>query len=188
MRKLLVRTGALMLSAVIGFGAVTAGAMFSTSASETPTKVEYVFTGDEAGIAGFAKAAEIKFAKLDSDAQKMAELKDRLISTLKGKIENVVVNSPENSVCSVANISFPGVKSEVLLHVLESNGIYVSTGSACNSKKNKFSYVLSEMKLRADVIDSAIRFSLSAFNTQDEIDYVCKVLEREIPLLRKIMR
>ena len=145
-------------------------------------------TENLAGIAGFAKAAEIKFANLDSDAQKMAELKDRLISALKDRIENVVVNSPENSVCSVANISFPGVKSEVLLHVLESNGIYVSTGSACNSKKNKFSYVLSEMKLRADVIDSAIRFSLSAFNTQDEIDYVCKVLEREIPLLRKIMR
>ena len=145
-------------------------------------------TENLAGIAGFAKAAEIKFAKLESDAQKMTELKGRLISNLRGKIENVVVNSPDDSVCSVANISFPGVKSEVLLHVLESNGIYVSTGSACNSKKNKFSYVLSEMKLRADVIDSAIRFSLSAFNTQDEIDYVCKVLEREIPLLRKIMR
>jgi len=145
-------------------------------------------TENLAGIAGFAKAAKIKFASLDSDAQKMNELKERLISTLKEKIENVVVNSPENSVCSVANISFPGVKSEVLLHVLESNGIYVSTGSACNSKKNKFSYVLSEMKLRADVIDSAIRFSLSAFNSADEIDYVCKVLEREIPLLRKIMR
>ena len=55
MRKLLVRTGAFLLSAVIGFGAVTAGAMFSTSASETPTKVEYVFTGDEAAIAGFAQ-------------------------------------------------------------------------------------------------------------------------------------
>lgn len=145
-------------------------------------------TENLAGIAGFAKAAEIKFANLEADAQKMAKLKDRLISTLKSTIENVVVNSPEDSVCSVANISFPGVKSEVLLHVLESHGIYVSTGSACNSKKNKFSYVLSEMKLGANVIDSAIRFSFSAFNTTDEIDYVCKVLESEIPLLRKIMR
>jgi len=145
-------------------------------------------TENLAGIAGFAKAAEIKFANLEADAQKMAELKQRLIFALKEKIENVVINSPDDSVCSVANISFPGVKSEVLLHVLESHGIYVSTGSACNSKKNKFSYVLSEMKLGADVIDSAIRFSFSAFNTADEIDYVCKVLEREIPLLRKIMR
>ena len=145
-------------------------------------------TENIAAVAGFAKAAQMKLASLDSDSQKVSELKNTLIKTLCETLENVVVNSPENSIYSIANISFPGVKSEVLLHVLESNGIYVSTGSACNSKKNKFSYVLKEMKLKNDVIDSAIRFSLSAMNTKEEIDQVCKVLQKEVPLLRKIMR
>lgn len=144
-------------------------------------------TENLAAVAGFAKACEIKFAAMEADCKNMAALKSQLVDTLKGSIDNVVINSPENSVCSVVNISFPGVKSEVLLHVLESNGIYVSTGSACNSKKNKYSYVLREMKLKNDVIDSAVRFSFSAFNTPQEISYVCSVLEREIPILRKIM-
>ena len=145
-------------------------------------------TENLAAIAGFAKAAEIKFASMDADCEHIKKLKNSLITQLKADIDDVVVNSPDNSVCSIVNISFPGVKSEVLLHVLESRGIYVSTGSACNSKKNKFSYVLSEMKLKNNIIDSAIRFSLSHFNTQGEIDYVCEVLKKEIPILRKIMR
>ncbi len=139
-------------------------------------------------IAGFAKACELKYALLDKEVEIIDGLKKKLIMLLKEKIEDVVINSAENSVCSVVNISFLGVKSEVLLHVLESKGIYVSTGSACNSKKNKFSYVLKEMKLKNNVIDSAVRFSFSAFNTDEEIEYTAEVLSKEIPLLRKIMR
>lgn len=85
------------------------------------------------------------------------------------------------------NVSFPGVKSEVLLHVLESNGIYVSTGSACNSKK-KLNYVLKAMGLSDGMADSAVRFSFCEFNTEEQIDYVTDVLKKEIPKLRKIMR
>lgn len=145
-------------------------------------------TENLAGIAGFAKAAELKFGSMQSDAQRVGELKAYLASGLKNSIENVVINSPDNSIYSILNVSFPGVKSEVLLHVLESQGIYVSTGSACNSRKNKFSYVLKEMHLKNDVMDSAVRFSMSGFNTREEIDYVCTVLRREMPILRKIMR
>jgi len=139
-------------------------------------------------VAGFAKACELKFASLEADSEAIAGLKQEFISLVRNKIDDVIVNSPSESVCSVVNISFPGVKSEVLLHVLESKGIYVSTGSACNSKKNKFSYVLKAMKLKNNVIDSAIRFSFSVFNTKEEIEYTAGVLEKEIPLLRKIMR
>jgi len=145
-------------------------------------------TENIASASAFAKASEIKIAKLEEDALKMQNLKSRLKDKLLAGIENVVINSPENSVCSILNVSFPGVKSEVLLHVLESKGIYVSTGSACNSKKKKFSYVLKEMGLKDNVIDSAVRFSFSSFNTEEEIDYTADVLIKEIPVLRKIMR
>ena len=145
-------------------------------------------TENLAGIAGFAKAAEIKFKNMEADAEKITGLKNRLRAGLVSEIDNVVINTPENSVSSILNVSFPGVKSEVLLHVLESYSVYVSSGSACNSKKSKFSYVLREMGLKDNEADSAVRFSLSEFNTEEEIDRVCEILKEEIPKLRKIMR
>lgn len=144
-------------------------------------------TENPAAIAGFARAAEIKFASFDECALKVGGLKERLIRGAL-KIEGAKINSPEDSIYSVVNISFTGVRSEVLLHVLESKGIYVSTGSACNSKKDKYSYVLKEMGLPVAAIDSALRFSLSEFNTEEEIDYVCSVLSKEVPILQKIMK
>ena len=145
-------------------------------------------TENLAGIAGFAKAAEIKFKNMEADAEKITGLKNRLRAGLVSEIDNVIINTPENSVSSILNVSFPGVKSEVLLHVLESYSVYVSSGSACNSKKSKFSYVLREMGLKDNEADSAVRFSLSEFNTEEEIDRVCEILKEEIPKLRKIMR
>ena len=117
----------------------------------------------------------------------VANLKKELLSKL-SKIPGTVVNSPSDSLYCLANVSFVGVRSEVLLHVLESKGIYVSAGSACNSHKNKFSYVLTEMNLGAGRADSAVRFSLSEFNTEEEIEYTADVLSKEVPLLQKIMR
>jgi len=145
-------------------------------------------TENIASVASFACACEIKSKNMHNDNLLMSDLKQTLKDGILSFIENAVINSPENSVCSILNVSFPGVKSEVLMHVLESKGIYVSTGSACNSRKKKYSYVLSEMGLKPDVIDSAIRFSFSAFNTIEEIDYVIDVLKKEVPILRKIMK
>lgn len=145
-------------------------------------------TENVAGILGFSKACEIKFKNMEKDAETIGNIKKALCDGLLENIENVIINSPKDSIHSILNVSFPGVKSEVLLHILESKGIYVSTGSACNSKKNKYSYVLKEMKLKNDVIDSAVRFSFSAFNTMDDVEYTVDVLKKEIPILRKIMK
>lgn len=145
-------------------------------------------TENIAGVASFAKACEIKFASKDSDNERMSSLKEWFRNELVSSIDDVVINSPKDSLCSILNVSFPGVKSEVLLHVLESRGIYVSTGSACNSRKNKYSYVLKAMGLRDSIIDSALRFSFSAFTTREELEFVADILKKEVPLLRKIMR
>ena len=145
-------------------------------------------TENVAGILGFSTAAKIKFENMESDAETIGNIKKALSCGLSENIEKVVINSPEDSIHSILNVSFPGVKSEVLLHILESKGIYISTGSACNSKKNKYSYVLKEMKLKNEVIDSAIRFSFSSFNTMEDVTYTIDVLKKEIPILRKIMK
>ena len=144
-------------------------------------------TENLAGICGFAKAAQIKFSSLEKSSEKIAQLKKRLSDGIKSNIENVIINSPESSIYAILNVAFPGLKSEVLLHILESNGIYVSTGSACNSKK-KLNYVLKAMGIKDNAVDGSIRFSLSEFNTEEEIDYCLSVLKREVPVLRKIMR
>lgn len=144
-------------------------------------------TENLAAICGFAKAAEIKFARMHDTAAHVAELKEAMCTKLVSGIDNVVVNSPRDSIYAILNVSFPGLKSEVLLHILESKGIYVSTGSACNSKK-KLSYVLSSMGIKDNVTDAAVRFSLSEFNTMEDVCYTVQVLQKEVPLLRKIMR
>ena len=124
---------------------------------------------------------------MQSAKENITHLKQTLLDLICQRIENVVVNSPENSIYSILNVSFPGLKSEVLLHILESKGIYVSTGSACNSKK-KLNYVLKSMGITDNITDGAIRFSFSEFNTAEDIVYVADVLKKEVPLLRKIMR
>ncbi len=144
-------------------------------------------TENLAGICGFAKAAEIKFGSMQKTEEHIRNLKDTLLNLICQSIDNVIVNSPESSIYSILNVAFPGLKSEVLLHILESKGIYVSTGSACNSKK-KLNYVLKSMGIKDNVVDASIRFSFSEFNTIEDITYVAQVLKKEVPLLRKIMR
>ncbi len=138
------------------------------------------------GIVGFATAAKRIHSNMADRISSVSALREKLVAGL-GAIPGVVINSPENSLHCILNVSFTGVRSEVLLHVLESKGIYVSSGSACNSKKNSASYVLTAMNLGRERVDSAIRFSLSEFNTAEEIQYVCDVAAKEVPLLAQIM-
>ncbi len=144
-------------------------------------------TENSAGIVGFAKAAEICFKNIDENSRHMQNLKEYLENGILNLIDGAVINSPKSGICSILSVAFPGIKSEVLLHVLESHGIYVSTGSACNSKK-KLSYVLSSMGLGDAVTDGTIRFSFSEFNTIEELDYTLGVLKKEVPVLKKIMK
>ncbi len=139
-------------------------------------------------IAGFGVAAESICADIDSKISAMDVVKQYLKNNVTARIENVRINTPENSVCGVLNVSFTGVKSEVLLHVLEDKGIYVSSGSACSSHKKGRSYVLQAMGVKDKDIDSAIRFSFCGDNTVEEAEAVLEVLTEQIPLLRKIMR
>lgn len=144
-------------------------------------------TENVAGILGFETAIKKTFENYDSDKEKLRSLKANLTRGLL-EIDGAVINSPDNGVENILNVSFVGVKSEVLLHVLESKGIYVSSGSACSSHKKTASHVLTSMGLDAKRSDSAIRFSLSALNDDEEIEYTVSVLKKEVPILKKIMR
>jgi Cysteine sulfinate desulfinase/cysteine desulfurase and related enzymes len=138
-------------------------------------------------IVGFATAA-----KENVSAGKNAHithLRNQMAQKIKDNIPDIVFNtSLEDSAPHVLNVSFEKIRSEVLLHCLESNGIYVSTGSACSSNKPELSHTLLAMGRTKQQIDGAIRFSFSEFNTIDEVDETIEVLIREVSNLRKYIR
>ena len=136
------------------------------------------------GICGFGLAADLTFRRLDENKKKVAELKELLSDKLKQCTFGYRIISNEKASPYILNISFESLKAEVLLHHLEERGIFVSTGSACSSRKRKQSHVLTAMGLPSAVIDGALRFSFSAFNTEDDINNVIEALQDIIPRIQ----
>ena len=139
------------------------------------------------GIYGLGEAVKILNKDLNKTIEKVAKLKNLLKEEIVKNIDDIKINSPEGGVCHILNISFKDVRGEVLLHYLEKKGIYVSTGSACSSKK-KGSHVLNAIGLTSNEIEGAIRFSLSDLNTEEEIIEVVKILKESVSDLRMIIR
>lgn len=139
------------------------------------------------GIYGLGEAVKVINKDLNKTIDKISELKNLLKEEIVNNIEDIKLNSPEDGVCHILNVSFKDVRGEVLLHYLEQKGIYVSTGSACSSKK-KGSHVLNAIGLNQNEIEGAIRFSLSDLNTKEEILEVVKILKDSVNDLRMIIR
>ena len=141
------------------------------------------------GIVGMAEA--VKRTMQDKDGyERIKRLNLKLRNGLAEEISDIRFNSPENGVPYILNVSFLGTKGEVLLHKLEQEGIYVSTGSACSSGRNgkAGSHVLKAMGLSKEEIEGAIRFSFGAFNTEEEIDYVIDKVAKAVGEFRKLGR
>ena len=131
-------------------------------------------------IAGFGAAAAA-IPDYSESLKYVTDLRNYMVAKLR-TIEGVRINSPENALPYITNISVEGIPSEVMLNYLSGLGICVSSGSAC-SKGHK-SRVLKAMNLSDDVINTALRISLSVFTTKEEIDY----LIGGIAYARKTMR
>jgi cysteine desulfurase len=125
-------------------------------------------------------------------------LRARLVDGIIYMDSDVLINSPvtasamgEPGTCSpyVLNVSFPGTRGEVIVHDLESHGIYVSTGSACSSIGKKGSGrnpALKAIGLTDAEADGALRFSFSRHNTAEEIDYVLEHLANAVRRFRRV--
>ncbi|MDO4357871.1 MAG: aminotransferase class V-fold PLP-dependent enzyme, partial [Clostridia bacterium] len=94
----------------------------------------------------------------------------------------------ERAAPHIINLSFPGVRGEVMLHALEEKQVYVSTGSACSSKKRHVSPVLLSMGIDPDRAECALRFSLSPHTTREEIDYAAEQAGQLYAVLRRFRR
>ena len=138
------------------------------------------------GIAGLGLAAEICHKNMKESVPKMERLRRRLEQGIVDNIPDVRINTPGECAPHILNVSFGGVRSEVVLHSLENEGIYVSSGSACSSHKKEPSYVLTAIGTPREMIDGSIRFSLSEMNTEEDIDAAVAALTAIVPRLRKL--
>ena len=144
-------------------------------------------TENVAGIAGLAQAALEIYKNLEEDVARMNQLRQLLI-TEACKQEGVTVNGATECAPHIVSLSVADVRSEVLLHALESEGIYISSGSACASNHPSVSETLKAIGLKKELLDKTVRFSLSNTTTEEEIRYTISKLYDMIPMLRKFTR
>lgn len=136
-------------------------------------------------IIGLGKAVEMILNDANKTNEKMRHLRDLMEMKIKEKIEDCsIYGDLENRLPNTTNIAFKGIKGEEILLLLENYGIYIGTGSACNSQNIEPSHVLTAMG--ADLSDSSsIRISLGKYNTEEDIDQFVETLEKIVKMLRR---
>ncbi|MEY8000975.1 cysteine desulfurase family protein [Clostridium sp. Mt-5] len=145
-------------------------------------------TENLAAAVGFAKAAEKIYKNIEENFHRVSDIKEYFMKELKG-IKGIKINSQGMEYSPyVLSVSFIGVRGEVLLHMLEEKGIYVSTGSACSAKSSKDSHVLEAIGLPKEELKGTIRFSFGDGNSKDEVDYTLEVLDKSLKFLRRVGR
>ena len=141
------------------------------------------------GIVGLAEAAKEIYTNFEEKMERLYDVKAYFVEKL-AELENVKINglTGKNSAPHVVSVSFPGIRSEVLLHSLEERKIYASAGSACASNKPAVSETLKAMNVPKEHLDSTLRFSFSVHTTKEEIDYCIEALKGLLPMLRRYAR
>lgn len=147
-------------------------------------------TENVCGIVGFGVAVSEMQKDLRHACKHMAMLRKQLVDSVISDIPDCRLNGPlpgsERAAPHIVNISFPGIKGEVLVHWLEGEGIYISTGSACSSRKKVQHTVLNFLKLTPEEVEGAVRFSFCAGNTAEEVKIVVEKLKEAVKELRSL--
>lgn len=156
-----------------GTGFVYVHSDIKLTASITGARQEYGLragTENLPGIAGLAKAIEQLKSGLREATERMTRLRNQLEEGLLQRIDPMIINGTGARICNVTNLSFPKDLGEDLLIALDMAGIAVSHGSACSSGSLEPSRVLLQMGIPFSVAKSALRFSLSRYTTEEDIE------------------
>ena len=138
-------------------------------------------------IIGLGKACELAATNLEQENLRVKSLRDKLENGLLEMIENSMINgNRQQRLPNTCSISFESVEGESILLKLSDKGICASSGSACTSGSLEPSHVLRAMGVPFTAAHGSIRFSLSSFNTEQEIDYILEVMPPIIEQLRAI--
>ena len=142
-------------------------------------------TENVAGIVGLGRAAELAKKEAAEDAVKLKNLRDYLHKGITAGIEAARLNGhPERRLPNTLNVGFKYLEGESIVLNLDMEGVAVSTGSACTSGSLEPSHVLTAMGVDPADTQGSIRFSLSRYNTREDMDYVLDVLPPIIKRLR----
>ncbi len=144
-------------------------------------------TENTASIIGLGKAAEMARDWIDIENTKVKALRDRLESGLLSGVPNTAVNGdPENRLPNTSSIGFEYIEGEAILLMMNELGVCASSGSACTSGSLEPSHVLRAMGVPYTSAHGSIRFSLSIYNTEEEVDFVIDKLPPIIEKLRNM--
>ncbi len=137
------------------------------------------------GIVGFGRAAQIAKSDLESESQRLRELRDRLLQRLRARVPDLHINgSLEHRLPNNLNVSFPDVAGEALLVGIDD--ICVSAGSACSSGSEEPPYVLKALGLDPDLARASIRFGLGRYTSEEEVDYAAGKVADVVEQLRQM--
>jgi len=138
-------------------------------------------------IVGLGKACELAMQRMEQDAEHESKLRDRMEEGILATCKGARVNGDrENRLPNTTNISFEYVEGEAILLMLDDVGICASTGSACASGSLEPSHVLRAMDVPRAMLHGSIRFSLSRYSTDEDVDYVLEQMPRIIKRLREL--
>jgi cysteine desulfurase len=143
-------------------------------------------TENVAGIAGMGKAIEISVQNMEKEAKRLNSLRDKLVETLL-KIPGAKLNGAtgDKRLPGNVNMSFESVDGETLLMKLDSMGICASSGSACSAGALEPSHVLLALGMSPELAKSSLRLTMGSGTTEEEVDYLIKVIPEIIEKLRK---
>ena len=143
-------------------------------------------TENVASIVGFGKACELAAARMEDENTRVKALRDKLENSILSTISDTYLNGhKEQRLPNTSNISFDHVEAESALLLLDQKGICASAGSACTTGSLDPSHVLKAMGLSSARARGAIRFSLSVYNTQTDVDKTLQALPGIVEKLRK---
>jgi cysteine desulfurase len=138
-------------------------------------------------IAGLGRAAELAEANMSARIEHLTQLRDRLLTELPAKIDHVVVTGhPQNRLPGSASFCVEFIEGEAMLMLLNSQGVAVTSGSACTSQALKASHVLIAMGLSHAVAQGSLLFSFGMDNTAEDVDHVLEVLPPIVDRLRQM--
>ena len=141
-------------------------------------------TLDTPAAAGFGKSIEIALRDMEETEKKVRRLRDLMISRIENEIQGAHLNgSREHRISENINFSFEGITSDRLLYSLDSRGVYISSGSACEAGSIETSHVI--RAIGSESLGASARFTLSRFTAEDEIHEAVDILKRVLDEQRK---
>ena len=143
-------------------------------------------------IAGLGEAVRLIYQQHSEKVERLYALKQRLMDGLTA-MGGVTINginglSLTETAPHIVSASFDGIKSEVMLHALAQEGVYVSSGSACSSNHPDLSDTLKAIGVEDRLLDSTLRFSFSVLSTEEEVDHALEAVAKVLPQLRRFVK